>query len=219
MRIDHNFQENFNLFFTEFNKLVEKNNKRLIYKYLKFLANGIQSKLNMFCEYYRSKYENYRLFNSFLPYNLLSDFYHIDKYFEIKDTPIVTSIWKMDRVFDNIIGIGSDVDNDFRFDDINVNNNVEATTIKELGLLFVIGSNHSINSAIIKNEGKLHIYNEISLKRLFEIYKFDGEKYVFLKDNHNIDCDWCIDRCKPMLKELGYLFEIGRTLYNYNIIL
>ena len=83
--------------------------------------------------------------------------------------------------------------------------------------MFVTSSNHSINSAIIKEEGKLPIYNEISLKKFLNLYRFDGEKYLFIENNKPIDCSWCIDSCKPMLKELGYLFEIGRVLFNNNI--
>lgn len=216
-KVDSHYLDNFSLFFMEFNKLIERGDKTLIYRYLKFLTNGIQAKLNIFCDYYRAKYENYRLLSSFLPYNLLSDCYCVDKIYEIKDTPIITSIWNMDRVFDNLIGIGNDVGNEFRFEDISVNNNIEAVLIKELGLIFVTASNHSINSAIIKGEGKLPIYNEISLKKLLNLYRFDGEKYLFIENNKPIDCSWCIDSCKPMLKELGYLFEIGRVLFNNNI--
>ena len=216
-KVDSYYLDNFSLFFMEFNKFIERGDKILIYRYLKFLTNGIQAKLDMFCDYYRAKYENYRLFSSFLPYNLLSDYYCVDKVCEIKDTPIITSIWNMDRVFDKLIGIGKDVGNEFRFDDISVNNNIEAVLIKELGLMFVTSSNHSINSAIIKEEGKLPIYNEISLKKFLNLYRFDGEKYLFIENNKPIDCSWCIDSCKPMLKELGYLFEIGRVLFNNNI--
>lgn len=123
----------------------------------------------------------------------------------------------MVRVFANLIEKGKDVGKEFRFDDISVNNNIEAVLIKELGLIFVTSSNHSINSAIIKEEGKLPIHNEISLKRFLNLYRFDGEKYLFIENNKPIDCSWCIDRCKQMLNELGYLFEIGRVLFNNNI--
>lgn len=52
----------------------------------------------------------------FLPFNSLLDCYCIDKVYETKYTQIIVSVWDMNRVFDDLIGIGKDVGNEFRFD-------------------------------------------------------------------------------------------------------
>jgi hypothetical protein len=36
--------------------------------------------------------------------------------YETKYTQIIVSVWDMNRVFDDLIGIGKDVGNEFRFD-------------------------------------------------------------------------------------------------------
>ena len=119
----------------------------------------------------------------------------------IKSTPIISCIWNNERVIDNIIDIGICNDNPFKGID---NSNVCGFIIEPIGLIVITNGNHSINSAIIHNEGQVQFDKCYNLSDLYEKYRFNGINFL-VKDS------------KPLFYELGLIFEMGRILNKYDI--
>ena len=106
--------------------------------------------------------------------------------------------------------------NNNKFDGRNIN--ISTILIEPLGLVLVnSGGHHSVNSAIIQNEGNIYINEIRNISKILDRYKFDGENYIEIETNKKINSNCLIDKSKPLLYSLGILFEIARLLKNNNI--
>lgn len=131
--------------------------------------------------------------------------------------PIVSQVWKVDRLSDNLRNIGQNVikknlylvdlpkgfiekPNKFKQD-----NNHNTAYIYPIGYIQVLVGNHSINAGIMKSEGELKVTNIYDVSSLYKRYSFDG---TYLIDHEK-------DKKTELIFEFGALFEIGRIMLDY----
>ena len=86
-----------------------------------------------------------------------------------------------------------------------------------LGIVVVMQRNHSINAAIIHNEGYFECVNFIDMSRYLDEYSFDGVQY--LKNGFRINDDVLYGGCRPFDYRFGVLFELAKVLDRHNITL
>lgn len=136
---------------------------------------------------------------SVTPYNL-----------QIHETPIITCVWNIDRLQDSMLTIGAFCWKPY---DAEINRyNVRAFLVKPLGLVIVYQGNHSVNAAIIHNEGEISISEEVDITPVLEKYDFDGVKFVDKTSKKKVNIGGLIDGCKPIMEEMGMLFELAKIL-------
>lgn len=58
--------------------------------------------------------------------------------------------------------------------------NINACLINPLGLVLVDNGNHSVNSAIIHNEGEIIVKTIVDISPVLEKYKFNGKYFEIL---------------------------------------
>lgn len=198
-----------------FEKIVETKNIDNIQYVIKFMANTIQGQLNTKVYYNDRSYDVINLIKESLILDRMNSDYKPCKYTcDIKSTPIISCIWNNERVIGNIINIGICNDNPF----IGIKNtNVSGFLIEPIGLIVITKGNHSINSAIIHNEGQVQIDKYYSLSDLFEKYRFDGIDFLDIKTNKRINLRYLVKDSKPLFYELGLIFEMGKILNKYDI--
>lgn len=198
-----------------FEKIVETKNIDNIKYVIKFMANTIQGRLNTKVYYNDRSYDVINLIKKCLILDKMNSDYKPCKYTcDIKSTPIISCIWNNERVIDNIIDIG--VCNDKPFIGID-NSNVCGFLIEPIGLIVITNGNHSINSAIIHNEGQVQIDKCYDLSDLFDKYRFDGIDFLDMEANRKINLNFLVNDSKPLFYELGLIFEMGRILNKYDI--
>lgn len=137
---------------------------------------------------------------------------------ELSKAPIISRVWRDDRLLDALLNIGSDVQEknnylvdlpleyelktmDFKQD----NMNHLCAYIYPLGFVYAYNGNHSINAGIIKAEGKLNIDEIYDVSEMYNRFEFNG---TYLFDNDK-------DEHHRIPFELGALFELGRILKGY----
>lgn len=198
-----------------FEKIVETKNIDNIQYVIKFMANTIQGQLNTKVYYNDRSYDVINLIKESLILDRMNSDYKPCKYTcDIKSTPTISCIWNIERVIDNIIQIGICNDNPF----IGIKNtNVSGFLIEPIGLIVITKGNHSINSAIIHNEGQVQIDKYYNLSDLFEKYRFNGINFLDMKTNRKIKGNFLVKVSKPLFYELGLIFEMGRILNKYDI--
>ena len=84
-------------------------------------------------------------------------------------------------------------------------------------MIVTTNGNHSINSAIIHNEGQVQIDKCYDLSDLFDKYRFDGIDFLDMEANRKINLNFLVNDSKPLFYELGLIFEMGRILNKYDI--
>ena len=77
------------------------------------------------------------------------EFHECSIKFNVEETPIISCIWNYTRMFDSLEYIGKCNKNPFDGDAHSGNIN------DPLGLVIVDNGNHSVNSAIVHNEGEI----------------------------------------------------------------
>ncbi|WP_196607220.1 DUF6710 family protein [Pectinatus frisingensis] len=218
-------KENTEVFLNDFAKLVEARNIATIKYLLKFLTNSIQGEL-ITKSYYNNKvypdsinyitqtffigqpYENY-----YKPCNLCM---------EIKTTPIITCVWNHKRIIEQLSKIGKNNKNPFNGESEESAQNITATLLTPLGLVLVNNGNHSVNSALVQNEGRITVKYIIDMATSFKRYKFDGENYIYIgndkeKVSKKINDGHLKNNSEPFTYTMGLLFEIARILSKNNI--
>lgn len=198
-----------------FEKIVETKNIDNIMYVIKFMANTIQGRLNTMVYYNNCNYDVINLIKKCLVlYKMNSDNKPCKYTCDIKSTPIISCIWNNERVIGNIIDIGICNDNPF----IGIKNtNVSGFLIEPIGLIVITNGNHSINSAIIHNEGQVQIDKCYNISDLFDKYRFDGIDFLDIKTNKRMNLRHLVKDSKPLFYELGLIFEMGRILNKYDI--
>ena len=147
-------EENTKHFIDGFKKLVEQNNQPTINRLIKFMANSVQEELISKCLY---NDRNYAEYTRYIVYSLVlnlsfEEFHECSIKFNVEETPIISCIWNYTRMFDSLEYIGKCNKNPFDGDAHSGNTN--ACLINPLGLVIVDNGNHSVNSAIVHNEGE-----------------------------------------------------------------
>lgn len=198
-----------------FEKIVETKNIDNIKYVIKFMANTIQGRLNTMVYYNNRSYDVINLIKKCLILDKMNSDNKMCKYTcDIKSTPIISCIWNNERVIGNIIDIGICNDNPF----IGIKNtNVSGFLIEPIGLIVITNGNHSINSAIIHNEGQVQVDKCYNISDLFDKYRFDGIDFLDIKTNKRINLRYLLKDSKPLFYELGLIFEMGRILNKYDI--
>lgn len=198
-----------------FEKIVETKNIDNIKHVIKFMANTIQGLLNVWVYYNnRNKDFNLSIRKSLMLDKINSDYKPCKYTCDIKSTPIISCVWNYERVIDNIIHIG--ICNEKPFKGID-NSNVCGLIIEPIGLIVITDGNHSINSAIIHNEGQVQIDKCYDLSDLFVKYRFDGIDFQDIETNNRINIGYLVNDSKPLFYELGLIFEMGKILNKYDI--
>lgn len=197
---------------------VNENLKALI----KFFTIGIQSDINIYCF---ADDKPGVILKDLQPIILASLYPDVNNHWElvkcninvdIVSDPVITNIWNRERQFDNFYNkIGKINENPFDGYKNNHKTNIWAYKYLPIGLVFVYNGNHSVNSAIIHNEGSFLCENCIDVSPLFHEYSFDGIDYLY--NNKKITNEYLHSGSKPFNDKFGYLFELGKLLHKYNI--
>lgn len=205
-------KENKKLFIEDFKDILMNADETTINNFIKFMANSVQGELISKCFYNDRNYVNYfdyiiRSFLLDLPYD---NFKKCNIEIDIPITPIITCIWNHDRLKNNLKNIGECTGNPFNGK--KHQSNIMGIYIKPINLVIINNGNHSVNSAIVHNEGTLIINTEIDISPLFKKYEFDGEDYIDLNNNKKIYNNLLIDNSKPFTYTIGLLFEMARVI-------
>lgn len=197
-------EENTKHFIDGFKKLVEQNNQPTINRLIKFMANSVQGELISKCLY---NDRNYAEYTRYIVYSLVlnlsfEEFHECSIKFNVEETPIISCIWNYTRMFDSLEYIGKCNKNPFDGDAHS--GNINACLINPLGLVIVDNGNHSVNSAIVHNEGEIIANVTVDISPVLEKYKFNGKDYVDIITNEKINNNFQIKEFKQNLEE-----EIG----------
>lgn len=205
-------KENTKIFLEDFTDLVRNNDIITVSKLIKFMANSVQGELLTKCFYNDRNYKEYmRHITHSLLLDLPFESYQPCKVkVNISQTPIISCIWNHSRILDNLKHIGECTKNPF--DGIAHANNIHATMINPLGLVIVENGNHSVNSAIVHNEGEIIVNTVVDITPLLEKYHFNGQDYVNITTNTKINDKFLKNSSEPFTYTLGLLFEMSRVL-------
>ena len=72
--------------------------------------------------------------------------------------------------------------------------------------------NHSVNSAIVHNEGEIIANVTVDISPVLEKYKFNGKDYVDIITNEKINNNFLKNNSEPFIYTLGLFFEMARVL-------
>ena len=86
--------------------------------------------------------------------------------------------------------------------------------LEPLGLVVVDNGNHSVNAAIIYDEGEIIVNTVIDISEVLERYRFDGKKYVSVETNKIVNIENLKNNSEPFTYTFGLLFEMARVLKN-----
>lgn len=180
--------------------------------FMKFLANTIQGELNVKSFYNDRSYEylTYEKYfkNSFLLNMSRDGIETIDEIISIKDTPVISMVWQPERIKDCYISICEKCNRSFDIHE--AENNVKGILVEPLGIVLVYQGNHSVNSAIIHNEGEIHVKEKVDITSVLQKYRFDGMGYVSLDSGKYINCKDMLDGYRPLTHTMGVLYETVR---------
>lgn len=205
-------EENTKHFIDGFKKLVEQNNQPTINRLIKFMANSVQGELISKCLY---NDRNYAEYTRYIVYSLVlnlsfEEFHECSIKFNVEETPIISCIWNYTRMFDSLEYIGKCNKNPFDGDAHS--GNINACLINPLGLVIVDNGNHSVNSAIVHNEGEIIANVTVDISPVLEKYKFNGKDYVDIITNEKINNNFLKNNSEPFIYTLGLFFEMARVL-------
>lgn len=205
-------EENTKHFIDDFKKLVEQDNQTTINRLIKFMANSVQGELISKCLYNDRNYAEYiRYIVHSLVLNLsFEEFHKCGIKFNVAETPIISCIWNYTRMFHSLEYIGKCNKNPFDGDAHS--GNINACLIHPLGLVIVDNGNHSVNSAIVHNEGEIIANVTVDISPVLEKYKFNGKDYVDIITNEKINDNFLKNNSEPFIYTLGLFFEMARVL-------
>lgn len=197
--------------------VIRQNSDRIYYD----IDSENRSELNYSDIYFRFLDDNIR---DYYLWNQTS--FELDNTIEIElgRMPILSKVWRADRLVDSLSFIGSDVvrKNNYLVDlpsgyemermNFKQDNNHIGAYQYPLGFVYIYNGNHSVNAGIMKGEGKLKIKDVHDLSGMFERYKFDGN---YLKEKKGLKGSEIWDNVDKIPFELGAVFEIGRILLEY----
>lgn len=206
------------------NENIDNNVNIKLKSIIKFLSIGIQNEINAFCclsanKDVLNKHTGEMINRSLIPEKTFLDEIKPCKYIvNIKKDPVLTSLWNEGRQFDNYFTNVGKINNN-PFDGLNKKHRHYIHSIRylPLGIVVVTQRNHSINAAIIHNEGFFECDRCIDMRRYFNNYFFDGIKYK--KNGLEINDDVLYGGCRPFDYRFGVLFELGKILNQHNITL
>ena len=209
-------EENTQIFIEDFKKLVNEGKKESVRSVIKFMANSIQSELLTKCMYNDRNYQEIdymrAILNSFL-LDLSFDFWQkCNICLKVQNTPIISCVWNHSRMIDGLIGLGEINKNPFN--GISFAYNIQAVLIEPLGLVVVDNGNHSVNVAIVYDEGEIIVNTVIDISEVLERYRFDGKKYVSVETNKIVNIENLKNNSEPFTYTFGLLFEMARVLKN-----
>ena len=115
-------------------------------------------------------------------------------------------------MIDGLIGLGEINKNPFN--GISFAYNIQAVLIEPVGLVVVDNGNHSVNAAIIYDEGEIIVNTVIDISEVLERYRFDGKKYVSVETNKIVNIENLKNNSEPFTYTFGLLFEMARVLKN-----
>lgn len=215
--IEITIEENTKVFLEDFKNLVRNNDIITISNLIKFMANSVQGELLTKCLY---NDRNYKEYIRHITHSLLLDlpFENYQTYkvkVDISRTPIISCIWNHSRMIDSLMHIGVCTKNPF--DGVTHAGNIHATLFKPLGLVIVEGGNHSVNSAIVHNEGEIIVDTVVDITPVLEKYYFNGKEYIDITTNIRINDKFLKNDSQPFTYILGLLFEMGRVLNEYSV--
>lgn len=205
-------EENTKHFIDGFKKLVEQNNQPTINRLIKFMADSVQGELISKCLY---NDRNYAEYTRYIVYSLVlnlsfEEFHECSIKFNVEEPPIISCIWNYTRMFDSLEYIGKCNKNPFDGDAHS--GNINACLINPLGLVIVDNGNHSVNSAIVHNEGEIIANVTVDISPVLEKYKFNGKDYVDIITNEKINNNFLKNNSEPFIYTLGLFFEMARVL-------
>lgn len=128
---------------------------------------------------------------------------------DISNTPVISMVWK-DSLGECIFDIGQCNGNLFSID--RVGSNIKGIMIDPIGLVFVYNGNHSVNAAIVHNEGNVLVEEYVDITPMIDKYRFNGTRFVSIKDNTPIVNNWLLDKSMPFTYSMGVMFELGRII-------
>ena len=209
-------EENTQIFIEDFKKLVDEGKKESVRSVIKFMANSIQSELFTKCMYNDRNYQGIgymrAILNSFL-LDLSFDFWQkCNIHLKVQNTPIISCVWNHSRMIDGLMGLGEINKNPFNGISFAYNNH--AFLIEPLGLVVVDNGNHSVNAAIVYNEGEIIVNTVIDISEVLEKYRFDGKKYVNIETNKKVNIKNLKNNSESFTYTFGLLFEMARVLKN-----
>ena len=209
-------EENTQIFIEDFKKLVDEGKKESVRSVIKFMANSIQSELFTKCMYNDWNYQGIgymrAILNSFL-LDLSFDFWQkCNIHLKVQNTPIISCVWNHSRMIDGLMGLGEINKNPFN--GISFAYNIHAFLIEPLGLVVVDNGNHSVNAAIVYNEGEIIVNTVIDISEVLEKYRFDGKKYVNIETNKKVNIKNLKNNSESFTYTFGLLFEMARVLKN-----
>ena len=209
-------EENTQIFIEDFKKLVDEGKKESVRSVIKFMANSIQSELFTKCMYNDRNYQGIgymrAILNSFL-LDLSFDFWQkCNIHLKVQNTPIISCVWNHSRMIDGLMGLGEINKNPFN--GISFVYNIHAFLIEPLGLVVVDNGNHSVNAAIVYNEGEIIVNTVIDISEVLEKYRFDGKKYVNIETNKKVNIKNLKNNSESFTYTFGLLFEMARVLKN-----
>ena len=188
--------------------------KESVRSVIKFMANSIQSELLTKCMYNDRNYPEIdyirAILNSFL-LDLSFDFgQKCNIHLKVQNTPIISCVWNHSRMIDGLMGLGEINKNPFN--GISFAYNIHAFLIEPLGLVVVDNGNHSVNAAIVYNEGEIIVNTVIDISEVLEKYRFDGKKYVNIETNKKVNIKNLKNNSESFTYTFGLLFEMARVL-------
>lgn len=205
-------EENTRVFIEDFSKLIKKGNKETIQKLIKFLANSIQGEFLSKCFYNDRNYGKYDLYilHSLLLDLSFKDYQKCDIKMNVSQIPIISCVWNHKKIIDNLYSIG--VCNGNPFNGVTNAWNISACLVEPLGLVIVLNGNHSVNSAIIHNEGEINVDTKVDISSILERYKFDGKNYIDIYTKEKVSFSFLKNNSEPFTYILGLFFEMARVL-------
>lgn len=209
-------EENTQIFIEDFKKLVDEGKKESVRSVIKFMANSIQSELFTKCMYNDRNYQGIgymrAILNSFLLDLSFNFWQKCNIHLKVQNTPIISCVWNHSRMIDGLMGLGEINKNPFN--GISFAYNIHAFLIEPLGLVVVDNGNHSVNAAIVYNEGEIIVNTVIDISEVLEKYRFDGKKYVNIETNKKVNIKNLKNNSESFTYTFGLLFEMARVLKN-----
>lgn len=81
-------------------------------------------------------------------------------------------------------------------------------------MIIVDGGNHSVNSAIIHNEGEVVVKTKADISPVLDRYEFNGKDYLNIHTKEKYEDSFLKNNSEPFTYTLGLLFEMARVLKN-----
>lgn len=210
-----NIEKNTEIFIQDFEELIKTSDILTVEKFVKFLADSVQSELITRCAYNDSNYISYfeNIKNSFLVDTFCKEDNKYNAIVNVASTPLISCIWNHTRMINALKNINIQKGNPF--DGINNINNIRAYQIKSLGLVIVRNGNHSMNSAIVHGEGEIFVDSIVDITPALNKYKFNGKAYIDIKTNKKVNSPYMKNNSEPFTYTLGLMFEMTRILKKY----